>query len=193
MIFKEKKEEIKEENPYEWPKSYYMEGNPRQRKQLLDERLAVDDSEQMQRIKALFDCRYQETKDGKYVDMFLKGWLEMSLLCNSLNSYFAQKKNKKTALKVAQMWCLDREEEFGRDLLYDELAHLAGVYIASCLNDTHYRSILFDIGRMKDEKVRQKIKNDLRSISQTVPEALGLQDTFALFEAAVSDMERRLL
>lgn len=193
MIFREKKAEEKEENPYEWPKSYYMEGIPEQRKLLLDRQLAVDDSEKMQKIKELFDCRYKKMKDGKYMDAFLRGWIELALVGNSLNSRFSQKKNKKVALSVAQTWCLDREEEFGRDLLYDEMGHLAGVYISSCLNDSHYKSILLDIGRMKEEKVKQKIKNDLELISRTIPEALELKDTFALFECAVSDMEKRLL
>lgn len=193
MLFKEKKVEVEEKNPYEWPKSYYMEGNPEKRRQLLEERLAIDDSDEIKKTEALFDARYQKMKDGKYMDLFLKGWLEIALIGNHLNSYFAQKKNKKTAVKVAEMWCLDREEEFGRELLYDELAHLAGVYIASCLNDTHYQSILFNIGRMKDEKVKQKIKNDLELISRTIPEGVEMKDTFSLFEKAVSDMERRLL
>lgn len=193
MLFKEKKAEAEEKNPYEWPKSYYMEGNPEKRKELLDERLAMDDSDEMQKVKELFDCRYKKMKDGKYMDVFLKGWLEMALIGSNLSSYFARKKNKKAVMEVAQMWCLDREEEFGRDLLYDEMGHLAGVYIASCLNDTHYQSILFNIGRMKAEKVKQKIKGDLELVSRTVPEALEVKDTFALFERAVSDMQERLL
>lgn len=193
MLFKEKKVEVEEKNPYEWPKSYYMESNPEKRKQLLDERLAVDDSDEIRKIKELFDCRYQKMKDGKYMDSFLKGWLEMALVGGNMKSYFAQKRNKKTVMQVAQMWCLDREEEFGRELLYDELGHLAGVYIASCLSDTHYQSVIFNIGRMKDEKVKQKIKDDLELVSRTIPEALEVKDTFALFERAVSDMERRLL
>lgn len=193
MIFKEKKVEKEEKNPYEWPKSYYMEGSAEQRKQLLDERLAMDESDEIQRIKELFDCRYKKMKDGKYMDVFLKGWLDMSLIGGNLNSHFARKKNEKAAMKVAQMWCLDREEEFGRDLLYDELGHLAGVYISSCLSDTHYQSIIFNIGRMKEDRVKQKIKDDLELIARTIPETLGVKDTFALFERAVSDMERRLL
>ncbi len=193
MLFREKKVEVEEKNPYEWPKSYYMEGTPEKRRKLLDDRLAIDDSDEIKKIEALFDARYQKMKDGKYMDSFLKGWLEMALIGNNLNSHFARTKNKKTAMKAARMWCLDREEEFGRDLLYDELGHLAGVYIASCLNDTHYQSILFNIGRMKEDKVKQKIKNDLELISRTIPEALEMKDTFSLFERAVEDMERRLL
>ena len=46
MLIKEEKkqEEMKEEkNPYEWPKSYYMEIDPGKRRQLLEERIREGD------------------------------------------------------------------------------------------------------------------------------------------------------
>lgn len=193
MLFKEKEVPKKEKNPYGWPTSYYMEMDAVQRKMLLEEQLSQDPGEEMQKIKKLFDCRYSQTKDGKYMDLFLKAWMELAIIGPNLNSFFAQKKNKKEAEKAAEVLCLKREEEFGTDLLYDELKHLAGVYIVSCQSDSHYQSILFSMGRMKEDKVKQKIKNDLQLISRTVPEAVGMKDTFSLFEKAVWDMGDRLL
>lgn len=191
MLFEEKKAE--EKKVYDWPKSYYMETDAVQRKRLLEEQLMADDSEETQKIKQLFECRYKKMKDGKYMDVFLKEWMVLFLIGNDLKSFFSQKRNRKMAQEAAEALCLGREAEFGTDILYDELGHLAGTYIVSCLNDSNYRSVLFNIGRMKEDKVKQKIRNDLELVSKIIPEAVGMKEEFSLFEKAVSDMQERLL
>ena len=193
MLFKEKKKEEIVKNPYSWPKSYYMEMEPAERRKILDRQLAEKSDGEIQKIAELFSCRYHKEKNGKYSDVFLKAWLELSMLGQTMYAPFSGKKNKKTAERAAQMLCLGREEEFGRSVLYDELGHLAGTYIASCLNDSKYQAVLFDIGKMKEEKVKEKIKGDLELISVVVPQTLEMEDTFALFQKAVIDMQERLL
>lgn len=192
MLFKEKPKREKEKNPYSWPKCYYMEGDPAERKAMLDMRLTEDDGADVRNMKRLFDIRYQQIK-GKYADRFMRGWLELLLLGNSPGTPFSSGKRERAVEKAVEMLCLDRTEEFGENILYDELCHLTGVYILSCQNDSKYRSVLFDFGRMKDEKVNEKIKSELDMISRTIPAAFHMEERFSLFRSAVQEMKEKML
>ena len=193
MLFKEKKAEEKVVNPYPWPKNYYMDSEPEARRAFLEKQLLEDAGEEMQKISALFETRYEKNKKQRYVDTFMRGFMDLLVLKSSLTSPFSAKKNRRAAVEALHIMCVDRKDEFGETILYDELCHLIGVYVMSCLSDSSYQSVILNIGKMKEEKVKEKIMLDLLFVAHTVPERLEMQEEFAFFTKAVDDMGSRLL
>lgn len=104
MLIKEEKkqEEMKEEkNPYEWPKSYYMEIDPGKRRQLLEERIREGDEGEDNLLRMeLWDHRYvplkrSGKKEEKYKDCFMAALMQLLMLLRKAAGPFCEKGRKR--------------------------------------------------------------------------------------------------
>lgn len=191
--YKEKKIVDEEVNPLEWPENYYSELDPEKRLELLEKQLKISAGSDLGNYTAIFQARYEKQKSGGYADRFLEGWLELSFMAKNRTSKMLLKGNRKKAAKILSLWDGDNALPWGKELVVAELKHLAATYITACLSDQTYRSVLLNMGKMKDEKVVQKIREDLDQVTVKLPQALGMQEEFQMFTEAVMDVEDKLI
>lgn len=193
MIIEKKKPEEVGVNPYKWPENYYMETDPASRKEILDEQLRKEDSADLRKMQELFERRYTMNRKKEYKDCFMEACLDLLYLASNLNKAFSAKANKRIAVKAVRQLCLDREAEYGTEILYEELCHLIRCYITICKDDPSYRSVILTVVKMSDERCREKIKRDLKIFAEIIPESLGMEGEFGLLKRAVRDTERAYL
>jgi hypothetical protein len=123
----------------------------------------------------------------------MEACMDLMYLASQLDHTFSSRTNKKMAEKVISQLCLNQEEKFGTDILYEELCHLIRVYIMIALEDDSYRSILLQIFKMNDVRCKEKIKRDLKLFAVTIPETLGKEKEFKLFQHAIIDTQKGYL
>lgn len=193
MIIEKKKPKETAANPYDWPENYYMEADPVSRKEILEKRMQEEPGEDLEKRKKLFECRYTMNRKKEYKDGFMNACLDLLYLGSKRNNAFSSGSNRKMAEKIVGKLCLDQEEEYGTEILYEELCHLIRVYIMLAMNDTAYRSVILKIVKMDDEHCRKKIRNDLKLFSQIIPESFGMEEEFGLFKKAVLDTQADFL
>lgn len=193
MLIKEEKkqEEINaEKNPYEWPKSYYMEIDAGKRRQLLEERIREGDEGEDNFLRMeLWDHRYEVIKkigkkEEKYKDCFMAALMQLLMLSDESNRPLFRKRAEKEISKVLKMLGVDKEAHYTRELLLEEIKHLFLVYAVTSMEDRQYSTILFGLGKMKKEKIEQKLIMDIYKIIYELPENTGGQEGFSLIAQA---------
>ena len=173
--------------------AYYKEMNPEKRMKILNELKESADVKEWELRKRLFDIRYTKTKKGDYADEFLRGWLELRVVSQNLDHLFSERKNVKLSKNIVHRMCLDQTDVYSEEVLYQEMCNLTGRYISSCLKDTNYSSFLWGLGKISDKKVRMKIESDLKTVGETSPEYLNMQDEFRILSLAITNMKKELL
>lgn len=177
-----------------WPEDYYKKMDPAKRRGLLDEALAARPGDiRLTQIRQLFELRYTRDKKGGYADRFLRAWLDLKMTAGNLQSKFAEKKNRKNALKALHCLCLDQTDVFSEEILSREMFHLAVHYMLACAEDASYGAVFLGFGKMSDAKRRQKIRQDLDQIGKILPGALGLEKEFGILTEAVRRAEEQYL
>ena len=176
-----------------WPQSYYDETEAEIRFEILrladEAKMTLPENEIR---KKLFDLRYSEHKEakGKYIDNFLRAYLEMKYLSDTgkVRLFKSGKiKQLKKALSGIKYYDYLNADETEKKLYYNELVHMAKLYVTLCNKDKHYGSVLLGLGRMKDENLKTKIANDVRTISHKIPENLGLEDEMEMWTSAIDE------
>lgn len=193
MIIKKKKPEEETTNPYNWPENYYMETDPKVRRAILTERMRVETDGDLEKRKRLFEQRYTLDCKKEYKDNFIKACLDLLYLASNLGRAFGAKSNRKQAEKIIRLLCLDHVDEYGTEILYEELCHAIKVYITIAMDDAAYRSVILKVVKMNDERCIEKIKSDLNFFSHVIPESLGMEEEFGLFKKAVLDTQKDYL
>ena len=184
----------KEENQkYEWPESYFKEMDPAKRKAMLDQRSEEDDGEFLEQLKKLFAIRYKKDDKGKYVDTFLRYWLELRVAAENLDGLFAERRNRKTVKEALKNLCLDETSEFPSDLMYQEMCHLTAAYIVLCSKDINYTAVLWGLGKKNDDKIQDKINLDLERIGEAIPKYLHMEEEFQVLKPAILDTKKLYL
>lgn len=178
---------VEEVNPYEWPESYYMETEPLKRKALLEERLAMQEEEGLNKLRLeLWNLRYETMRNGKIRDRFIAGWMDLILMKDQAGGRFGKKSLRKQAMKALEFMGVFQVDYFGQELLLAELKHMSLLYCCSSMMDKQYGSILFGFGKMKKEKIDGKIMADLSSVGWEIPANLDLVSEFALVTEAIN-------
>lgn len=175
-----------------WPDNYFAEAAPEKRKQILDQAMA-ENAEMAEQIGRLFERRYKKDKNGKYADTFLREFLQLKMTAENLDSMFAEKKNKKAAVRALHQMCLDEASEFPEEILYREMCQLAAWYIRICAGDKNYTAILWGLGKKSDAKITEKIALDLDRIGEAIPKYLDMEEEFRILKRAILDMKEKYL
>lgn len=189
----EPKKEIMEENPYEWPESYYMEIDAGKRKALLEAQISTgNDSEENRLRMELWEARYKQPKKGGYVDNFMYWLLELLLLSRQMNKTLGKKGQKKQAAKALDILCTNRTEHFGKELIASELKHLMLAYGVLCMEDKSYGNILLGFGKIKKSKLEKKILCEYIAVGEQLPEYLDMKEEFLPVSQAIEAAKRHL-
>ena len=151
-----------------WPGSYYEEKEAVNRKALLEEALKRDlptNDDDLIR-KKLFDLRYVKAKDSEvenlYYDMFMRAYFELrqTALRGRLSSRRIALRDVKKSLKAIGYLDEDGNMAGYRDILTNEIKHMAMYYIDISMHDRMYTSILWGFGTRKKADVHKKIARE---------------------------------
>lgn len=173
---------------------YYREPEPAKRKEILYAYRPEDfDAEKLEQMKKLFNVRYSVDSKGVWTDRFVRSFLELRMIADNMESYFASKRNKKMGAATVHQLCLDRQEEFSEDVLYRELCHLTAFYISTCGSDKSYNSVIWGMGKRSDAKVRGKIAYDMQQVGEAIPKYLDMEEECRLLTKAIQVMSEKML
>lgn len=185
MLIKKAERKPVEENPYDWPESYYMETRPEQRLALLEAQSDPDQEAENALRRRLWELRYEKQRNGQMKDRFLGAWLDLMLLQPQADSRFGRKKARSQAVKALEQLALTQTETFGRELLLAEVKHTILVYCCTSMEDRQYGSVIFGLGKMKKETISKKIDAELCNTGIWLPKKLELEKEAALLTEAV--------
>ncbi len=173
---------------------YYRELNPEKRKKILDALTSLDEkNSELDHMQKLFGLRYKKSAKGVFADQFLQYWLELKMAAKNADSYVSARRTKKQVVSAWHMLCLDRVMEFDRDILYREMCHLTRLYITLCSQDESYNAFLWGLGRISEEKRKDKMIRDLELIGEEMPKSFDLEKEFEILKSAIRDTRIQLL
>lgn len=176
-----------EEPVYEnWQEGYYNSITVQEKQPFLEKGLALEDSEENQLRKRLFDLRYRD-KGGKITgaDKFLEYWMELRYLEEEIGNIFGKRRAGKKARKILEGLLLTEDlPETMKPVLLQEYINLVAIYIELCRKDRNYKSLLLGFGSMKEENLLVKIAQDVYKTAVEVPVWLGMGEEFALLSRA---------
>ena len=184
MLIQKKEEIAKEEaNPYDWPESYYMEIDADRRKQLLEAQMHRKPGQKSDELRMeLWQMRYVPVKkENKYKDIFMGALVELMWLCTDVQKPFSARRVAKQAGVIRNNLGLVKEDHFSRELLLEEMKHLFLVYAVTCMEDKQYQNVIFGFGRLKKEKIEQKLTNEILRVSSWLPAELKMEAEFRIF------------
>ena len=173
-----------------WVAQYMRETDSIKRKTILDQAVEEEGMLPENELRcALYDARYQ-VQDGRGIDCFIRGLMLLKFLESSSTGFFGGKRTEREKRKIAEDWQLERAKaygETGETVLYQEFFNTAKLYIELCRNDSSYRSVLFGLGRMKDEKMIAKLANEFYKLGYTIPARCDMREDLAPFTRALTD------
>ncbi|HUM82868.1 MAG TPA: hypothetical protein PLN48_03720 [Lachnospiraceae bacterium] len=174
-----------------WPDCYYRERDARVRRQLLDEASRENLTPEENKMReVLWNKRYKNAGPGSpMTDLYLKTWLDFRFISENLGGLFGNKSNRKKALEALK--CLGGEElesfgSAGDNILYQEIYHLGMLYISLCQEDRNYKSLVFGLGSISDDRLISKIAAEFRSVAIKVPKETGLTKECGLWTRALT-------
>lgn len=180
---------------YECYNDYYNEYDPKRRMMLLDALTPEDGYEtEPDHMRALFDCRYSKKRrgNGDPTDNFIGSIMTLrTIVYNS--SGLTKRRSAAEVRKAAQALCLERVDEFGAGVLSREMRHVIALYASSCLTDKQYGSVFLGIGRMQDDNILTKTRDDLiliRSLFSEYPEDMA---GYRIFRDAIDRVDDELV
>ncbi|MEE8885757.1 MAG: DUF6553 family protein [Eubacteriales bacterium] len=173
-----------------WVVQYMHETDKNKRKELLDQAVAVEGVTPENELRQkLYDARYVKV-DGTDADRFVAGWMAVFYLRGTTKSIFSKKKIEKIRKELVDDWQMELIEaygETGREVLYEELFNMTKLYIELCQQDRGYNSVLFELGKIKEDTLKAKIADDVFTNAYTTMRDTGLDQEFSIFTRAATD------
>ena len=177
-------------NLAEWEFQYYSKVKEKERRQLLDERIATgEQSEELELIKKLYDQRYTPEKgEEEGVDHMIRGILYLKLLKDrsTLFSFYPKKELK----SIYHDFCLETAKPFGetgRKVLYRELKHTSKIFLTLCLEDRAYGSTVLGLIRLSNDALKYKLVTDVYNLTYEIPERFGITEELEVFITGLTD------
>lgn len=179
-----------------WPYEYYHTRDAAERRTLLEmsmERKLDPEADQVRMM--IWERRYPKA-GGKneggngLLDTYLKSWMDFRFASDKMNSWFHAKGLIKEAKKNLEAMGFDMVKEYGETgakALYDELYHMAGLYMDLCSEDRNYGCFLLGIGKMSKESLINKMAREICDVAYKVPAGLGLEAECAPLKKAATE------
>ena len=138
--------------------------------------------------QSLFDARYIE-EDGREIDAFIRGWVMLSFYQKGFFLPGEKTKAVQEARGVLSDWHMELADgdEIEQQALYDELYNMTLLYMTLCETDKNFGSLFFGIGKLKDDRLRDKVAGAVRGLAIDLPAKLGMESDFAFFRRAAMD------
>lgn len=168
---------------------YYRECDPLKRKALLEQALASEEDQEINKLRQeLWEIRYgTEGEQGGPGDGFLRLWMTMEFNRNVGHKLFgiksAQKEIRKE-LKQLKFEEFQNRSQLHRDLLYRECEHLVSLYIQLCAKDKNYNSVILGLMTMKEESAVAKLKRDIYETAVCVPRDVHMEEELSILTSA---------
>ncbi len=169
---------------------YYNEYDPVKRKAILDAIEPEPDEEAaLEAARTLFGLRYRPNrKKNGYDDLFIRAFVDLRVVAfNEDDNILDKRKFSKQVKDAAHVLCLDRADEFPREVLAGEMHQLVYLFVHSSLHDHHYGAILFGMGRLKDETLTGKVKSDLMGIRDGILHYVKEETAYDILQEALTD------
>ncbi|MCR5054468.1 MAG: hypothetical protein K6A69_06480 [Lachnospiraceae bacterium] len=174
-----------------WALKYRKEVDKKVRAEYLAElknTLGEDNEEYIFR-KSLYDERYI-TQDGQEVDTYIRGFVMLSFYEKGMFLPGEKKKAIEEANKSLSAWHIDNMEsldDMRKQAVYDELFNMVTLYLSLCERDKSFSSLIFGLGKIKEDKLQEKTKNSVEVVSVVVPERLSMEKEFSFFKSVADD------
>lgn len=175
-----------------WPECYYRESDGLIRRSYLEEADRENLTPEENKIRhLLWERRYPGLMEGSksnVKDAFLRSWFDFRYAADSVGSIFLSKKTEKQieeSLKSIGFSAVKEYGEMGEKLLYDELYHMAMLYISLCREDKNYGSLVFGMGKVSEDRLISRIATELARVAVYVPEMLNMTEECRLWTKAI--------
>lgn len=175
-----------------WPECYYREREGMIRLHLLEEAEKENLTPSENEIRRLlWERRYPGLRKGDKsgnLDTYMRAWFEFRYAADNLDRMWSYKRILKSIRKNLDLMGFPEAEKYGpagREALYQEIHHMAMLYIALCTEDKTYNSFIMGMGKISEEKTIQKIAAEVTKVAQFVPERLNLREPCELWTKAI--------
>ncbi len=174
--------------------AYYREIDGMKRKELLEQSIAAGEDPEANAIRQeIWNVRYQDRTDNGVgrADGFIGLWMILEFNRGANNKLFGkgsackQIRKQMDKLKFQE---LCKKSALYEELMYRECCHTVRVYIELCQKDKSYGSALFGVMSLGDERVKNKLRADLKETGIDLPEGLGMAEELRLMVKAVREM-----
>lgn len=174
-------------------KKYYQETDPMRRRRILEKSIEQGEDPERNRIRMeLWEVRYQyqsRAAKGERGDGFLRLWIHMKYADGNTGGILGGvRRSRKEVQKEMDKLQFSRWQELGglyEECFYEECLHLAALYMESCHTDKSYGSGLMGLMALSDEKVMDKLTDDVYGIAFRVPKALKLTEELSILTRAI--------
>lgn len=170
-----------------WPDNYYSETKPAVREKLIKAQLEKDNSKENQLRYRLWEKRYTLPKKGMTgADYYMRVVMGMEFLCEQKSSLFGKRTVKKGIQEIRDTFCLDllKDEPDYSALWKNEFLNFWSLYVEVCKNDKNYSGVILGMGKLSDNRLKSKLKNDIQRKTSEFPEELGLAEDLTLYRQA---------
>lgn len=176
-----------------WPESYYEPIEGGRRKKLLDQAMQEEDSKENQIRLKLWEYRYGKVaKNGgkPEVDYYIRFLMNLRFATAKINSIFSSTSIVKELRQDLKKMGVEEMKQMGDSeeaLLYKEFVQLGRFYLDLCTKDKNYTTTCMGIVSLKEDKLYDKIAEDVYRIAYKGPKALGLDKELSVFTKAFTE------
>lgn len=172
-----------------WPDSFYELQDGKQRNELLKLHMqsVKNDPEDLRRMQML-QKRY--SGDGHYSDHFMHAWVMLKMKENEGKSILFQKKRKREVQQLLEEIGVFSQTD---DLLLEEWKHFASYLILTDAESKSYRSMMFGMVSVNDEKTAVRIAQEIIAVTRNVPAMYGYAEETELLHSIFKDTYIRMI
>ncbi|MDO5336541.1 MAG: hypothetical protein Q4E89_03630 [Eubacteriales bacterium] len=177
-------------------KKYYQETDPMRRRRILEK--SIDQGEELEKNRIrmeLWEARYQHPSraaKGERADGFLRLWIQMKYADDNTGGILGgRRRSRKEVQKEMDRLGFLKWQRLGglyEECFYEECLHLAALYMESCHADKSYGSGIMGLMALSEEKIMDKLTDDVYGIAFRVPEALGLTEELSILTRAICEV-----
>lgn len=174
---------------------YYNEMDPAKRLALLNLSIESGEEPELNAIrKDLWEIRYKDKAQSggdTRADGFLALWMKMEFNKNHGNKFLGKKGGRKEILKQLDKLTFKEFAAKGRDyeeLLYRECCHMVKIYMELCESDRSYGTTLCGIIKISNDKLKDKLKDDIYTTAVEFPREFDLEDELGIVTRAAREM-----
>lgn len=171
------------ENDENLPDMFFEAVDVDERKEILERMKKSDtDPEVVKICEELFERRHiSREKNVQSIDYAIRGIVNMKFLPEVARGWFSKNKLPDKVDEILNdlgYGVCEKYGSLGRELWFKELCNTMRLYIHLCQKDKAYSSIVFGIGKIKPERLAEKIGQDVVTLTYSIPKEIGMLQEF---------------
>ncbi|MDO4489537.1 MAG: hypothetical protein Q4B85_00470 [Lachnospiraceae bacterium] len=173
-----------------WLEQFYHETEQEDREEIFQAGLKEEGMTRENEFrKKLWELRYVPCKGEKApVDHYMKIFLSIDTLGRTKPGFFSNRFIQKEIQSLKGIMGMDLAEEYGemgKELLFEELKHLARTYITICQDDRNFSTMILGVGKLSKEKLTEKIADKVYFLTREVPALHHFEELVEPFSRAM--------